>query len=189
MAEIVDRFEKKARFENESEAKLIRQKLDQFNILERQAISEQSHPDWKCLRRSERLSARWIRPHDENWLTYQQNIIPYMLQRQRLRQTITWWIIEERIQRCQRLLQPTYALPFLVNASLSVAELPEGPTIKRIGHKVFNEAWWPVYYELQRNINGQESSPMMTMMYSKLTDRLQHLLLPDWMPDRGGIEI
>lgn len=31
MAEIVDRFEKKARrFENESEAKLIRQKLDQF---------------------------------------------------------------------------------------------------------------------------------------------------------------
>lgn len=67
----------------------------------------------------------------------------------------------------------------LVNASLSVAELPEGLTIKRIGHKVFNETWWPVYYELQRNINGQESSPMMTMMYSKLTDRLQHLLLPD----------
>lgn len=30
MAEIVDRFEKKTRFENESEAKLIRQKLDQF---------------------------------------------------------------------------------------------------------------------------------------------------------------
>lgn len=63
MAEIVDRFEKKARFENESEAKLIQQKLDQFItnstlILERQAISEQSHPDWKCLRRSERLSAR-----------------------------------------------------------------------------------------------------------------------------------
>lgn len=55
-------------FKTESEAELIREKLDQFitNILKRRAISEQAQPEWKSLRRSESLPARGIRRHDQN---------------------------------------------------------------------------------------------------------------------------
>ena len=65
MAEIVERFEKKARFDDETEAELIREKLEQFmtNILAevesaRQAISEHCYFERKCLRRNESFPAR-----------------------------------------------------------------------------------------------------------------------------------
>lgn len=94
MAEIVDRFEKKARrFENESEAKLIRQKLDQF-------ITNSTF--WRDKRFQSNLiqigsvyeGVNVCRPDEFDLMIRIDSLINkilfhYMLQRQKLRQTIT----------------------------------------------------------------------------------------------------
>lgn len=93
MAEIVDRFEKKARFENESEAKLIRQKLDQF-------ITNLTF--WRDKRFQSNLiqigsvyeGVNVCRPAEFDLMIridslINKTLLHYMLQRQKLRQTIT----------------------------------------------------------------------------------------------------
>ena len=50
-----------------------------------------------------------------------------------------------------------------VCADLKDAELPKGPTLQGVREEMYG-TWWPVYSELLRNVDGQNSS---SVMYSK----------------------
>ena len=49
----------------------------------------------------------------------------------------------------------------LVNESLSDAEMPEGLVIQRASEDLFDETWWPVFFELLGNSGGQENPSVM----------------------------
>jgi len=171
MAEIVERFEKKARFDDETEAELIREKLEQFmaNILaevEKRDKRFQStviksgsvyegtkvcQPDeFDFMIRIDSLADKpLIRPCDKG-----ESYVKLLLDEQE-------W---EEFKDDEGFFNPHMISRFfkrLVNASLRDAELPEGLAIKQVGQDVFNELWWPVYSGLLGNIDGQESSPVM----------------------------
>ena len=170
MAEIVKHFEKRARFEDESEAELIREKLEQFvaNILaevEKRDKRFQStliksgsvyegtkvcQPDeFDFMIRIDSLTNKPLfRPCDKG-----EGYVKLVLDEQE-------W---EEFKDDEGFFNPHTLSRFfkkLVNASLNDADLPKGLTFQRVREEMYG-TWWPVYSELLGNVDGQDSSSVM----------------------------
>ena len=166
MAEIVKHFEKRARFEDESEAELIREKLEQFvaNILaevEKRDKRFQStliksgsvyegtkvcQPDeFDFMIRIDSLTNKPLfRPCDKG-----EGYVKLVLDEQE-------W---EEFKDDEGFFNPHMLSRFfkkLVNASLNDADLPKGLTFQRVREEMYG-TWWPVYSELLGNVDGQNS--------------------------------
>ena len=171
MAEIVERFEKKARFEDENEAELIREKLEQFmnNILAEVEKRDKRFQSTLIKSGSVYEGTKVCQPDEFDfmiridWLTDKPLICPC----DKGEGYVKLFLAEQEWKEFkddEGFFNPRMISRFfkkLVNASISDAELPDGLAIKQVGHDVFNEIWWPVYSELLGNIDGQESSPVM----------------------------
>ena len=171
MAEIVERFEKKARFDDETEAELIREKLEQFmtNILSEVEKRDKRFQSTVIKSGSVYEGTKVCRPDEFDFMVRIDSLADKPLIRpcdkgesyvKLLLDEQEW----EEFKDDEGFFNPHMISRFfkkLVNASLSNAALPEGLAIKRVGQDVFNEIWWPVYSGLLGNIDGQESSPVM----------------------------
>jgi len=175
MAEIVERFEKNARFEDESEAELIREKLEQFvtNILA------------EVEKRDKRFQSTLIKSGSvyEGTKVCQPDEFDFMIRIDSLTDKPSFRPCDkgegyvkllldeegwEEFKDEEGFFNPHMLSRFfkkLVNASLSDAEVPEGLVIQRVGQRMFKETWWPVYSEILGNVDGQERSS--GLMYSE----------------------
>ena len=175
MAEIVERFEKNARFKNESEAELIRERLEQFvnNILV------------EVEKRDKRFQTTLVKSGSvyEGTKVCQPDEFDFMIRIDSLTDKPSFrpcdkgegyvkLILDEEgweeFKDEEGFFNPhmlSQSFKKLVNASLSDAEVPEGLVVERVGQRMFKETWWPVYSEILGNIDGQEKSS--GVMYSE----------------------
>ena len=175
MSEIVERFEKNARFKNESEADLIRERLEQFviNILV------------EVEKRDKRFQTTLVKSGSvyEGTKVCQPDEFDFMIRIDSLTDKPSFRPCDkgegyaklvldeegwEEFKDEEGFFNPHMLSQFfkkLVNASLSDAEVPEGLVVERVGQRMFKETWWPVYSEILGNIDGQERSS--GVMYSE----------------------
>ena len=171
MAEIVERFEKKAKFEDESEAELIREKLEQFvtNILAGVEKRDKRFQSTLIQSGSVYEGVKVCQPDEFDFMIRIDSLADKPLFRpcDKGEGYVKLFLDEqgwEEFTDNEGFFSPHMLSRFfkkLVNVSLTDTELPEGLAIKRVGQDVFSEAWWPVYSGLLGNIDGQESSPVM----------------------------
>ena len=175
MSEIVERFGKKAKFEDESEAELIRTKLEQFviNILT------------EVEKRDKRFQSTLIQSGSvyEGVKVRQPDEFDFMIRIDSLTdkplfhpcdkgEGYTKLVLDEQdweeFNDDEGFFNPNLLSRFfkkLVNASLSDTKLPEGLAIQRVNQNLFRETWWPVFSDILGNSDGQESSS--GVMYSE----------------------
>ena len=175
MAEIVERFEKKARFEDESEAELIREKLEQFvtNILAEVKKRDKRFQSTLIKSGSVYEGAKVCQPDEFDFMIRIDSLTdrPIFRPCDKGEGYVKLFLDEqgwEEFKDDEGFFNPHMLSRFfkkLVNASLNDAELPEGLAIQRVGQGLFNETWWPVYSEILGNIDGQERSS--GLMYSE----------------------
>ena len=175
MAEIVERFEKKAKFEDESEAELIRKKLEQFvtNILAEVQKRDRRFQSTLVKSGSVYEGAKVCKPDEFDFMIRIDSLTdkPLFSPCDKGEGYVKLFLDEqewEEFKDEEGFFNPHMLSRFfkkLVNASLSDAELPEGLVIQRVGQGMFNETWWPVYSDILGNIDGQERSS--GLMYSE----------------------
>ena len=176
MSEIVEHFEKKARFKDESEAELIREKLEQLvtSIL---AQVEKRDKRFHCtlIQSGSVYEGVKVRQPDE---------FDFMIRIDSLTdkpsfhscnkgEGYTKLVLDEQgweeFKDDEGFFNPNLLSRYfkkLVNASLRDAELPEGLAIQRVNQRLFDETWWPVFSELLGNSSaGQENAS--GVMYSE----------------------
>ena len=171
MSEIVERFEKKAKFEDDSEAVLIREKLERFvaNILAEVEKRDKRFQSTLIQSGSVYEGMKVRRPDEFDFMIRIDSLADKPLFHPCDKgEGYTKLILKEQkweeFNDGEGFFNPNLLSRFfkkLVNACLSDTELPQGLAIKRVGQDVFNEIWWPVYSGLLGNIDGQESSPVM----------------------------
>ena len=170
MAEIVERFEKKAKFEDESEAELIRKKLEQFvtNILAEVQKRDRRFQSTLVKSGSVYEGAKVCKPDEFDFMIRIDSLTDKPLFRpcDKGEGYVKLFLDEqewEEFKDEEGFFNPHMLSRFfkkLVNASLNDAELPEGLTFQRVREEMYG-TWWPVYSELLGNIDGQDSSSVM----------------------------
>ena len=166
MSYIVERFEEKARFINESEAELIREKLE---ILVRNIVTQVEKHD-------SRFQSTLVKSGSvyEGTKVREPNEFDFMIQMDSLTNTpllcpcdkgdgYTKLSLESRewedFKDADGFFSPNLLSRFfkkLVNKSLDDIKVPEGLAVLRTRPSLFKETWWPVYADLLGN-SGEES--------------------------------
>ncbi|XP_068731506.1 cyclic GMP-AMP synthase-like receptor [Montipora capricornis] len=170
MAEIVERFEEKARFEDESEAELIREKLEQFvtNILAEVEKRDKRFQSTLIESGSVYEGTKVCQPDEFDFMIRIDSLTDKPLFRPcdkgegyaKLFLDEQEW---EEFKDDEGFFNPHMLSRFfkkLVNASLGDAELPEGLAFQQVREEMYG-TWWPVYSEILGNAGGQESSSVM----------------------------
>jgi len=175
MSEIVKRLEKKARFEDELEAVLIREKLEQFvaNILAEVEKRDRRFQSTLIKSGSVYEGVKVRRPDEFDFMIRIDSLTDKPLFHSCDKgEGYTKLVLKEQeweeFNDDEGFFNPNLLSRFfkkLVNASLSNAELPEGLAIQRVNQELFRETWWPVFSDILGNIDGQESSS--GVMYSE----------------------
>ena len=170
MAEIVERFEKKGRFEDESEAELIREKLEQFvtNILAEVKKRDKRFQSTLIKSGSVYEGAKVCQPDEFDFMIRIDSLTdkPIFRPCDKGEGYVKLFLDEqgwEEFKDDEGFFNPHMLSRFfkkLVNASLSDAEVPEGLAFEQVGEEMYG-TWWPVYSELLGNVDGQESSSVM----------------------------
>ena len=170
MAEIVERFEKNARFEDESEAELIREKLEQFvtNILAEVEKRDKRFRSTLIKSGSVYEGAKVGQPDEFDFMIRIDSLTDKPLFRpcDKGEGYVKLFLAEEEWEEFkddEGFFNPHMLSGFfkkLVNASLNDAELPEGLAFQRVREEMYG-TWWPVYSELLGNAGGQEGSSVM----------------------------
>ena len=170
MADIVERFEKKARFEDESEAELIREKLEQFvtNILAEVKKRDKRFQSTLIRSGSVYEGAKVCKPDEFDFMIRIDSLTdkPIFRPCDKGEGYVKLFLDEqgwEEFKDEEGFFNPHMLSRFfkkLVNASLNDAELPEGLAFEQVGEEMYG-TWWPVYSELLGNVDGQESSSVM----------------------------
>ena len=175
MSEIVEGLEKKARFEDEHEAVLIREKLEQFvaNILTAVETRDKRFQSTLIQSGSVYEGAKVRRPDEFDFMIRIDSLTDKPLfhscdkgegYTKLLLKEQEW----EEFNDDEGFFNPNLLSRFfkkLVNASLSDAELPEGLAIQRVNQEFFKRTWWPVFSDILGNVDGQENSS--GVMYSE----------------------
>ena len=175
MSEIVERFEKKAIFEDEREAALIREKLERFvaNILAEVEKRDKRFQSTLIQSGSVYEGVKVCRPDEFDFMIRIDSLTDKPLFHPCDKgEGYTKLVLDEQewedFKDEDGFFNPNLLSRFfkkLVNASLSDAELPEGLAIQRVNQALFKETWWPVYSDILGNSDGQESSS--GVMYSE----------------------
>ena len=175
MSEIVERFEKKAIFEDEREAALIREKLERFvaNILAEVEKRDKRFQSTLIQSGSVYEGVKVCRPDEFDFMIRIDSLTDKPLFHPCDKgEGYTKLVLDEQewedFKDEDGFFNPNLLSRFfkkLVNASLSDAELPEGLAIQRVNRALFKETWWPVYSDILGNSDGQESSS--GVMYSE----------------------
>jgi len=170
MAEIVERFEEKARFKDESEAELIREKLEQFvtNILAEVEKRDKRFRSTLIKSGSVYEGAKVGQPDEFDFMIRIDSLTDKPLFRpcDKGEGYVKLFLAEEEWEEFkddEGFFNPHMLSRFfkkLVNASLNDAELPEGLAFQRVREEMYG-TWWPVYSELLGNAGGQEGSSVM----------------------------
>jgi len=175
MSEIVELFEKKARFEDESEAELIREKLEQFvtSILVEVEKRDKRFRSTLIQSGSVYEGVKVRRPDEFDFMIRIDSLTnkPFFHPCDK-GEGYTKLILDEHeweeFKDDEGFFNPNLLSRFfkkLVNASLSDAALPDGLAIQRVNQELFTETWWPVYSDILGNSDGQENSS--GVMYSE----------------------
>ena len=166
MSEIVEQFERKARFEDESEAELIRERLETLvtNILT------------QVEKRDKRFQSTLIKSGSvyEGAKVRQPDEFDFMIRMNSLTDKPSFYSCEKgdgyvklalnehgwkEFQDEQGFFSPNLLCRHfkkLVNLSLSDAEVPEGLSIKRASQELLDGSWGPVFSDLLGNSSGQD---------------------------------
>ena len=170
MAEIVELFEEKARFKDESEAELIREKLEQFvtNILAEVENRDKRFQSTLIKSGSVYEGAKVCQPDEFDFMIRIDSLTDKPLFRpcDKGEGFVKLFLDEEgweEFKDDEGFFNPHMLSRFfkkLVNVSLDDAELPEGLAFQRVREEMFG-TWWPVYSELLGNAGGQENSSVM----------------------------
>ncbi|KAL9962264.1 hypothetical protein ACROYT_G031349 [Oculina patagonica] len=175
MSEIVEHFERKARFKDESEAEVIREKLEQFVT----SILAQVE------KRDKRFKSTLVHSGSvyEGVKVRQPDEFDFMIRIDSLTdkpsfhpcdkgEGYTKLVLDEQgweeFKDVEGFFNPNLLSRYfkkLVNASLNDVELPTGLAIQRVNRRLFDETWWPVFSELLGNSGGQENPS--GVMYSE----------------------
>ena len=175
MSEIVEHFEKKARFKDEKEAELIKEKLEELvtNILT------------QVEKRDKRFQSTLIHSGSvyEGVKVRQPDEFDFMIRIDSLTdkpsihscdkgEGYAKLVLEEQgweeFKEEEGFFNPNLLSRYfkkLVNAALSDVELPAGLAIGRVRQSLFKETWWPVYSELLGH-SGDQLNPS-GVMYSE----------------------
>jgi len=175
MSEIVKRLEKKARFEDEEEAALIREKLEQFVASILAEVEKRDRRFQSTLIKSGSVyeGVKVRRPDEFDFMIRIDSLTGKPLfQPCDKGEGHTKLVLKEQeweeFNDDEGFFNPNLLSRFfkkLVNASLSDAELPEGLAIQRVNQEFFKRTWWPVFSDILGNVDGQESSS--GVMYSE----------------------
>lgn len=175
MAEIADHFERKARFENQSEAELIREKLERLvnNIL---SLVE---------KRDKRFQSTLIKSGSvyEGVKVGKPDEFDFMIRLNSLTDKASFHLCHKgegyvklhldehewkEFKDEEGFFNPNLLCRHfkkLVNESLSDAEVPDGLRIQRASRELLDGSWGPVFSDLLGNRSGQENSS--GVMYSE----------------------
>jgi len=175
MSEIVERFEKKAKFEDDSEAVLIREKLERFvaNILAEVEKRDKRFQSTLIQSGSVYEGMKVRRPDEFDFMIRIDSLADKPLFHPCDKgEGYTKLILKEQkweeFNDGEGFFNPNLLSRFfkkLVNASLSDAELPEGLAIQQVNQELFRKTWWPVFSDILGKSDGQESSS--GVMYSE----------------------
>ena len=170
MAEIVEHFEEKTRFEDESEAKLIREKLEQFvtNILAEVGKRDKRFQSTLIKSGSIYEGTKVCQPDEFDFMIRIESLTdkPLFCPCDKGEGYVKLLLDEEGWEECkdeEGFFNPHMLSRFfkkLVNASLDDAELPEGLAFQQVREEMYGQ-WWPVYSELLGNAYSQVNSSVM----------------------------
>ena len=190
MAEIVDHFERKARFENQSEAELIREKLEQLvnNIL---TLVEKRDKRFQItlIKSGSVYEGVKVGKPDEfdfmirlNSLTDKASFHPCHKGEGYVKLGLDEYDWKE-FRDEEGFFNPNLLCRHfkkLVNESLSDADVPDGLRIQRASRELLDGSWGPVFSDLLGNSSGQENPS--DVMYSETHGPATTLYI-DW---QGG---
>ena len=190
MCDTVEHFEKKARFEDESEAELIREKLERFviNILTEVEKRDKRFQGTLVKSGSVYEGVKVGRPDEFDFMIRIDSLTDKLLFHSCDKgEGYTKLILQEQeweeFNDDEGFFNPNLLSRFfkkLVNISLSNAERPKGLVIERETQEIWNETWWPIASMLLGNGDEQESSGAM---YSTETHGPATTFYIDW---QGG---
>ena len=171
MSDIVEYFENKARFEDESEAELIREKLETLvtNILAQVAKRDKRFQSTLVKSGSVYEGAKVCQPDEFDFMIRVNSLTnkPSFHSCEKgdgyvkLAQDGHEW---EEFKDAEGFFSPNLLSRFfkkLVNKSLTDVEIPEGLAIRRTRKTLFKETWWPVYSELLGSSGEENQSGVM----------------------------
>ena len=166
----MERFEEKARFKDESEAELIREKLEQFvtNILAEVEKRDKRFQSTLIKSGSVYEGAKVGQPDEFDFMIRIDSLTdkPSFRPCDKGEGYVKLFLDEEEWEEFkddEGFFNPHMLSRFfkkLVNASLDDAELPEGLAFERVQEEMYG-TWWPVYSEMLGNVGGQEGSSVM----------------------------
>ena len=187
MSEIVERFEKKAVFEDEKEAVLIREKLELFvaNILAEVEKRDKRFQSTLIQSGSVYEGVKVCRPDEFDFMIRIDSLTDKPLFHPSDKgEGYTKLILDEQeweeFKDEEGFFNPNLLSRFfkkLVNTSLNNAERPKGLVIKRDTQENWNETWWPIASMLLGNSDQQEISGAM---YSTETHGPATTFYIDW---------